>query len=295
MCEYSCCWKRRWNGLAAIGSSLTAFMTAWAVAHCANDTVVARVADKVIHSSEIRLSMSAGDSGSGLTKAIGMASYDSSFLGEELSRAELQTAIGALAARIEQIIYLSMLSTYGISVSEGETAARLNLVHGSADSVGIAETARLRKGRLLEALEEVRELGLSAESAYVHHLTQDMSFDAWSRELISYDDPGRRAMLSRLVSFMEEEDGSSVAESARRWVRYEKLNKIIDDEIAEENKEYRTFLEHRQQGRWPEKYSPHYDDLMRKEWWREQYRKADIEIMDNRFEGALRLLLEDPE
>jgi DNA phosphorothioation-dependent restriction protein DptG len=90
---------------------------------------------------------------------------------------------------------------------------------------------------------------------------------------------------------MVKEDGSSVAESARRWVRYEKLNTIIDAEIAEEDEKYRAFLEQRQQGRWPKEYSPNYDEMMREDWWREQYRKANVEILDDRFEDALRLLL----
>jgi hypothetical protein len=82
----------------------------------------------------------------------------------------------------------------------------------------------------------------------------------------------------------------------RSLILGEKLKVIIDNEIAVSDTEYAVFIK---RGRLLPSGDPMesvtYEEEMRDAWWREQYRKADIDILDDRFEDALRLLLGETE
>ena len=261
------------------------------------DPVVARVAGNPIFLSEIWHSDDVILRGLRMAETMGLRTQEFSPDSGSILNLQTERAISLLVHRIRQIVYSQKLLEHAIVATEEEVERKLHEIHGtsSPDSLRrIAESLYDQVVMLELALRKVYDSGEPPESVYAQLLEGKMSLRSWQVSQIEYENPDRRGRLRERMA-IGPAGMDAFEDNARTWVLYDNLNAIIDAELAEKYKEYREFLEHREQGEWPEKYSLNYDDLMREEWWREQYRKADIEILDDRFEDALRLLFGETE
>lgn len=205
----------------------------------------------------------------------------------ELKRMGIRTGQRNLAMRIRGTVFLQMCAKYGIVPTDSvivQEAVKLVAI-ARPESAAAVEEGRLVS--LMQALDDIYDRGIPPDSAYAMHLAGKYEPSVWETKLLKYSDPALRERLRRNLQrdWRSEVDFQG---AAAEWVQYNKMNDFVDREIAKEDEDYRRFLAGETTG--VLRHNPGYDWEMRERWWQQRFREADIEILDERYRGALDIL-----
>lgn len=212
----------------------------------------------------------------------------------EIEELRQQLEIRRLATEIRRIVVGRTKARLGVSATEAEVLGRWRELTLGVDFDAVARQQSDSIAPLLAALKAVHEQGKDARKVYDTFLFDRMTLQEWEVQARYYRTPGRRRALERAL----EETGDDLSNpdaGVRAMVEGEKLGEAIDAEIAKDDPSFAEYLELRgsnvigeQQGEYP----PYYLEGTRAKWWSEQYRDANIEILDERYNEVLHLLVQ---
>lgn len=142
-------------------------------------------------------------------------------------------------------------------------------------------------GPLLSAVQAVYEKGMDEQAAYQQFVAHSMSREEWTIQLHYYRTPERRQILVNTMN-QSASDLSRPAAGFADVLRQEKMNDAVDREIAARDAEFQRYKEALAKGEKPEgRFPPNYLEIKRHEWWTDQYRKANIIIIDERYRSVV--------
>jgi len=198
-----------------------------------------------------------------------------------------------IVGNIRSIIYDKQVARFGIKVTEKELVERLNVVTEGIDLDTEAKEIREIVLQLVTALKLVYEEGEDKDEVYNKLLTDKITKHDWEVHSNYYRTPEMRKVLERGLK-VTAKDFKSPNKATWAMVESEKLDEVIDKEIAKKDPEFSVFknlLENDPKNKKLQQFNPHYLDIKRGLWWQEQYKKAKIEIKDDRFKDVLQMLI----
>lgn len=188
-----------------------------------------------------------------------------------------------MAERIRKIVFEQQQHRLGITVTDQEVQARWEKLTKGVDKDAAVQQQREMIGPLLSALQAVYEKGMDEQAAYEQFVARSMSREEWTIQLHYYRTPARRQILVNTMS-QGASDLSRPDAGFADVLRQEKMNDAVDREIAIGDAEFRRYREALAKGEKPEgRFPPNYLEMKRHEWWADQYRKANITVMDERY------------
>ena len=182
----------------------------------------------------------------------------------------------------------------GVSASEAEVLSRWRGMTRGVDLDAAARQQRDSIAPLLAALKAVHEEGKDIREVYSTFLADQMAFQEWQIHARYYRTPDRRRILERVL-VQPGQDLLNPDPGIRAMIESEKLTQAMDEEIAKSEPSFAEYSKLRESNIDDERleaYPPNYLEEMRANWWRKQYRAADIEILDERFGAVLELLVQ---
>jgi hypothetical protein len=198
-----------------------------------------------------------------------------------------------LRGRIESIIHQKQIERLGIVVTDVELVNRQRELFAKIDL-----DAELAKGRekllpLIQALKAVMGNDSEEKRLYETYLSKLMSYEEWLVHKQYYHSAQRIAMLENFANITPE--GYRKATEIRALVANEKLDLEIDADLARTDQEFAAYNQARRSKdvetmQRIEKRNPFYLQAKRAEWWRHQYAKADIQILDKKYLDVLQNL-----
>jgi len=198
-----------------------------------------------------------------------------------------------IVENIRSIIYDKQVARFGIKVTKKELVERLNVVTEGFDFDAEAKEIREIVLPLLTALKLVYEEGEDKDEVYNKLLTDKITKHDWEVHHNYYRTPEMRKVLERGLT-VTADDFKKPNKATRAMVESQKLDEAIDKEIAKKDPEfaeYKTLSENDPKNKKLQQFNPNYLDIKRGLWWQEQYKKAKIEIKDDRFRDVLRMLI----
>ena len=206
-----------------------------------------------------------------------------------------QQEIGRLAREIQRIVARRVKARLGVSASEAEVLSRWREMTRGVDLDAAARQQRDSIAPLRAALKAVHEEGKDMREVYNTFLADQMVFQEWQIHARYYRTLDRRRILERGL-VQTGQDLLNPDPGIRALVESEKLTQAMDEEIAKSDPSFAEYLELRESRIDDERfaaYPPNYLEEMRANWWRKQYREADIEILDERYDAVLESLVQN--
>ena len=206
-----------------------------------------------------------------------------------------QQEIGRLAREIQRIVARRVKARLGVSASEAEVLSRWREMTRGVDLDAAARQQRDSIAPLLAALKAVHEEGKDMREVYNTFLADQMVFQEWQIHARYYRTLDRRRILERGL-VQTGQDLLNPDPGIRALVESEKLTQAMDEEIAKSDPSFAEYLGLRESRIDDERfapYPPNYLEEMRANWWRKQYREADIEILDERYDAVLESLVQN--
>jgi hypothetical protein len=186
--------------------------------------------------------------------------------------------IGVVISKIREIIHQDKLKTFNVKVTENEVEER-------AASLKKLSGPQLKQycvvnELILKALTAMREEKINAETAYNTFLSKVINKNEWENAQLNYDTIAKQNELREAIKSPEIDYKNVV----RCRIMEEKFEDAIDKDIAEHYPNLRNHIE--------ETHTALADknDALRDLWWREQYKKANIEIKNEKYRPVLSLL-----
>ena len=130
-----------------------------------------------------------------------------------------------------------------------------------------------------------------------------IKYEAWQRRLKYYNTPEKLEMLKKMIPESIEDIYKSGELGMKGWVLNKKLEDVITMDVEVTDEEIKEFFESQFAGR---KTKPQFEEIktnLQQEllkiksrqrvnaWWQEQYKKAKIEIKDERFKDVLKKMI----
>lgn len=252
-------------------------------------------------------------------------------LADELQKAKK----GALVKEIWRIVREQSVEELGISVTQEEVDRKIQEMVKVVENTGISEEQILREARkktflIIKALKAWQKNPDKSKQIYKKLLEpKSITSHEWQIWRLSYGTPGKLKELQRLVPKTVDDMRKMSHESTKQDIIYEKLRNIFsknitvtEEEVAEYYKKIygEPLKEVNAEGKLPEETEDEYKkrsaeaeritkikkqlrkDLLEQkkykkeqEWLIEQYRKAKIEIKDERFKDVLEMLVPSAE
>ena len=202
----------------------------------------------------------------------------------------LQTEKELLTGKIRSLVREAAIRRFGITVSEEELLATRRRQLSKVRPEEILAKQRETAAALLQALEGVRTGRVTEAEAYETHLSKLMTPEEWLVHRQYYHTPKRIALLEQLDDMTLDELMKPDA-GTRALVLDEKLNQKIDESIARQDPVFAEYAQARalnnlSRMREIDKDDPAYLSGKRAEWWRQEYARAGIRILDKRFQDV---------
>lgn len=218
----------------------------------------------------------------------------------EMEQLRLRYRLKRIASWIRTTVRKQEMARLGVDVSEAEIIARWEQMLQDRDPPETVARTRAGIVALLNALRAVFEQSEDSDHVYETKLIGKVSREEWKMLLRICSTPKRRRIQEKTLEAALDQDGAfdeSVRDGVRRLVAWEKLDRAIDEELIRADPEFAEYMRLAKTDPSDEKVQskgPNYVAAKRYEWWHERYREAKIEIKDERFKDALRLVRERP-
>ena len=221
---------------------------------------------------------------------------------EEVEQVLLEKEKEILLQVIKQIIWEEQIKRFGLDVSDEELKQAFNKSFQNFDFSKETEKGRQYLLKIIETLEEIDKHPEASEEIYKRNLASDIDRMSWEIIREQYRTPEKRDILKRAAYRSVEEIKQRSLETMRPLILRNKLWDIVTKNVFVTEEEIQT--EYRR--RYGEKSKTDYKDVraslkkkllaQKKEqkiltWWQEQYKKAKIEIKDERFKDVLEILI----
>lgn len=251
------------------------------------DPIVARVGQVEIRASEVDVSEDTVLKNLRMYRAAGIAVVDSAPDHERLEEMKWEQSNGRLASRIRDIVEQAAMARYRVVASPKEIGEEMERAGFSEPDSLIREAQGIYEA-LNEAVVDYFERGVSKDSAYARHLQGKMDRRTWEMHCITYEDSTWRAGLKRWGEIDWKDMDFTGA--ATDFINQQKLDSLVVELLKRESEEYRRYRESVGTGVSDSLYPLDFDVRMRERWWQQRFREADIEILDERYRGALDIL-----
>ena len=198
-----------------------------------------------------------------------------------------------IVSKIKGVIYNKQRERFGIEITGKEVAKNWNSRHEGTDFDEAARKLRNYYIPLLSALNLVYEEGEDKDAVYNKMLADKMTKLEWEIRHYNF----RTLEMRKVLEDATKRTGDDLRKpnvGIRPMVERKEINKYIDREILNKDPEfaeYKTLLEDDPKNKKLQQFNPNYLDIKRGLWWQEQYKKAKIEIKDDRFKGVLQMLM----
>lgn len=213
-----------------------------------------------------------------------------------------------LADAIKTSIHYEIQLKNHITVSSQELKDKWEETYQDNEFEKSMRETRKKSETTLLAVEAVLRKKMSAEQAYQKFLKKSKdvrNMSEWKNYLKNFKSLEYLAGLKKILNMNANELAEEFSSSMEGWVIEDKLNLIIDKELAATDPEVAELYSiHEKIKIFKKKYKklnskvPFGDRLMdqkRGMWWRGKYRKADIKILIPEFSLAKKYILGDPE
>ena len=213
-----------------------------------------------------------------------------------------------LADAIRDAVHNEIRLKNHITVSPQESKEKWKETYQGKDFEKMMEEAQKSYEPVLLAAEAVLRKKMSAEQAYQKFLKKNKkvrSVDDWKNYLKSIKTLEHLAEFKRILNMNEKEHAEEFSSSMEGWVIEDKLNHIIDKELAATDpeaaelysiqKKIKIFKKKYKKLNRSVPFGSRLMDQKRGMWWRGKYRQADIKILIPEFNMAKRYIMGDPE
>ena len=197
--------------------------------------------------------------------------------------------VAQLVGYIQEAIRARQISRMRIQISDAEIKQRSERLIREGDSPKAHAAFREKQLNLLDCLRAVHEDSQDADDVYNARLAEGMPPELWKAILRQYRTPEQRVELEELLNYEGDLDVDA-QEIARFELRMEKLRRAIEEDLIRTDPEFAEYIRLTKTDPGNEKVQSkghNYKTAKRDEWWQQRYREAKIEIVDERFEGAL--------
>lgn len=187
---------------------------------------------------------------------------------------------------IKEIIREKIVQRHNITVTKQEAKQEWLRQMGGVSEQERDQTAnRAMKvyALLIPALKEVYEQGMDKDAAYQKYFKEhetEMPQSEWRSALNQFNTPRKIKALEMMQDAVKNKE-RQVA-SFRRVVENRKLNAVIDRELGKTDPEVAAFIKRQKKDIARDPFAadlaPFAIQLKRRHWWREQHRKADVQI-----------------
>lgn len=201
-----------------------------------------------------------------------------------------------LLAHIRIVVRHQQMKRFGIDPTERDIQDRWQRWCQEREAEGetvdlkaVTEQTKTTLRRLTRALKEVIDDGQDPNGVYERRLAGTMSREQWESHLRYDSSPKRRKMLEHALE-MPDSKLVDYSKGFRLLVIGEELNEAIESELMSTDPEFAEYVRlsktdpgnKKVQGK-----GPLYKKAKIYEWWQQMYRKAKIEIKDDRFQDVL--------
>jgi len=223
---------------------------------------------------------------------------------EEISNIILKKEKEQLAAEIHHIIKQKKIKEFGIKVSNREMQLKMKsfYVEHNLDPKEIADEINRCGFALAKALREALENPAEEKKIYEQELSSLMTYEEWTGHRRCYNTIEKIGWIEKSLP-QTAEDLYKPNPAIEAWLLGEKFRDRITKDVsvtAEELRDYYnivyegveskpTFAEVKKQ--LEKELLKGKKQRREKEWWQEQYKKAKIEIKDERFKDVIDMLL----
>jgi hypothetical protein len=219
----------------------------------------------------------------------------------EVHQIRQRLEMDTLAERLRSIIFEKQKARLRVNVDETEVYERWGTLKKEVDFDEAIKQQRQMIEPLLLALKAVYEKKEDRDAVYRNLLADKMTVQQWEIHLNYYRTPERRKILEDALK-QTCEDLRKLDKGTRIGIRAmlvnEKMNQAIDQEIMKTDSQFVKFkalLREDEKSDNLRSRASQYINSKRKDWWRDQYSKAKIQVKDDRFQDIVnRLLPSDP-
>ena len=197
--------------------------------------------------------------------------------------------VNQLAKYIRWTIREQQISRLGIENTDAELKQRWERLLRDGDSPATKAAMHDKLMTLLDCLRAVHEESENADEVYNTRLADKFPRDYWNSALRQYRTPEHFRLLEDMINDDGEFD-EDAKDTANRLLVMEKLQKAIEKDLIRTDPEFGEYIRMAKTDPGNEKVQSkgrNYRLVKRNEWWQQRYREAKIEILDERFEGAL--------
>ena len=229
--------------------------------------------------------------------------------GREPSKIELSNIIdrkemGRLAVEIQDIIRQKKIKEFGIDVSDKEMEAWLKSYYTkyNIDPVETTATINKRFSALAKALREAQKNPVRERKIYEQQLSMLMSYEEWTGHRRYYNTPEKVSGIEKTLP-QKVEDLYKPNPATEAWMLSQKLKNRITEDVSVSNRELKNYYNKAYSG---VKTKPTFIGVREKlreqlllekkqkkerDWWQEQYKKADIKIKVDKFKNVMDILI----
>jgi len=223
---------------------------------------------------------------------------------EELVPARMQLIVEEvetkrLAAKIQKIVFEKKIFELDITASEKEVNTRVEEMFRKVELDPNQANEMIEIMRItVDALEEWQENPSSADAIYNQKLASIISKEQWKTHQVCYNTPQKLKKMRRLIPTNIEDMKKNSRASTRNDLLYEKLRNLITRDILVSDIEISNAYKTKYSSLTEKPNLEHVRESLREEilfkkrqekenvWWQNEYKKININIIDERLKEA---------
>jgi hypothetical protein len=210
-----------------------------------------------------------------------------------------------LIGKIRSIIRHNVLRKLGIEATTEEARSQLREIYPGLgeDPIGVLEKERSYFKKLSMALKEALKNPKEEKKIFEARLKGLMEYETWQVTLQHYNTLDKIALIEQSIPKTVEDIYKSADPAMLSWVLDKKLRQVINKDVTVTDGEVKRYFDAQFTGK---KKKPSFEERkfeMRerlleikrqeheKNWWQERYKKARIEIKDERYKPVFQMLI----